>query len=253
MPAAVQIHAIEEVPLKTTALQSVLIGADYTIIIYAEPGEIDPQQIETAIANFLAKSELWSEARAQRVQISLQSAPAGFELRYEGYDGDSEEHRIFLRVQQREGATGRPDEVVSALGLDDFARTLRRLRLYTSDNTADAALFAQYPLVDKADINVELGGRRRKAARSAERWRQARGKIRARVVRSMNGRQMSLYKTRNPHARRLSSRRNLPLWIQLQRHARRVRCPNCRIGPVWQRRAAFYRVHVTEIARMPKC
>ncbi|MEZ4710023.1 MAG: TIGR03936 family radical SAM-associated protein [Caldilineaceae bacterium] len=168
LPPAVQIHAIEEVPLKTTALQSVLIGADYSIIIYAEPDEIDPQQIETAIADFLAKDELWSERERKGAKYRYNLRPLIYELRYEGYDAASEEHRIFLRVQQREGATGRPDEVVSALGFDNFARTLRRLRLYTSESAEDAAIFAQYPVVDKADINVALGGRRRKRRRGPQ-------------------------------------------------------------------------------------
>ena len=161
LPPGVQIHAIEEVPLKTRALQSLLIGADYAIIIYAEPDEIEPQQIETAIAHLLAQREAWSERERKGAKYRYNLRPLVFELRYEGYDAASEEHRIFLRVQQREGATGRPDEVVSALGLDNFARTLRRERLYTSDNIADEAIFAQYPVVEKADINMDVGRRRK--------------------------------------------------------------------------------------------
>lgn len=168
LPPGVQIHTIEEVPLKTTALQSVLIGADYSIIIYAELGEIDPQQIETAIADFLAKDELWSERERKGARYRYNLRPLVYDLRYEGYDETSEEHRIFLRVQQREGATGRPDEVVRGLGLENFARTLRRERLYTSDNAEDGALFAQYPVVEKADINIETGGRRRKRRRGPQ-------------------------------------------------------------------------------------
>ena len=67
------------------------------------------------------------------------------ELRYEGYDSEAEEHRILLRVQQRSGATGRPDEVVDAMDLDDFARTLRRDRLYLADDAADVAVFRRTP------------------------------------------------------------------------------------------------------------
>ena len=63
-----------------------------------------------------------------------------------------EEHRIQLRVQQRSGATGRPDEVVAALGFDQYARTLRRERLYLSSEAADVALFAAYPVISQEEI-----------------------------------------------------------------------------------------------------
>ena len=188
LPPGVQIHAIDEVPLKTTSLQSVLIGADYSIIIYAEPGELDPQQIGVAIADFLTKSELWSERERKGAKYRYNLRPLVYELRYQGYDAASEEHRIFLRVQQREGATGRPDEVVSALGLHNFARTLRRERLYTSDNEADAALFATYPVVEKADINVELAGRRLKGRRGSKSNNAPKEGKYAREARSINER-----------------------------------------------------------------
>ncbi len=38
------------------------------------------------------------------------------------------------------------------LGFDDFARTLRRERLYFTDVEADVAIFAAYPHIEKQDI-----------------------------------------------------------------------------------------------------
>ncbi len=117
LPPGVVVSDIAEVPIKTTALQSVLLGADYTILIYAEPGEIDAGDLEEQIARFLAREEVWRERQRKGRRYGYNLRPLVFELRYEGYDAESEEHRIFLRVQQRGGATGRPDEVVDALGL----------------------------------------------------------------------------------------------------------------------------------------
>lgn len=152
LPPGVQIHSMEEVPLKTDTLQSRLIGADYTIIIYAEPDEIPEGQIAESIETFLAQDVVWMERERKSRKYTYNLRPLIYDLRYEGYNAETEEHSIFVRVQSREGATGRPDELVSAMGLDAYARTLRRDRIYSSIEAEDAALFEQYPVIAKSDI-----------------------------------------------------------------------------------------------------
>ena len=126
----VRLVSLAELDKKPSAVQNLLIGADYTILIYAAPGEIEPATIEERIQNFLAQETIWRERERKGEAYTYNLRPLVFELRYEGYDTANEEHRIFLRVQQRAGATGRPDEVVDSLGMDDYARTLRRDRIY---------------------------------------------------------------------------------------------------------------------------
>lgn len=164
LPPGVTLHAIEEVAGKTESLQSLLIGADYTILIYAEPGELAEDLLPQHIAEFLAKTVIPRERERKGEKYQYNLRPLVFELRYEGYTASAEEHRIFLRVQQRNGATGRPDEVLAALGLDDFARTLRRERLYYSNEPDDVATFAGYPIVTQQEITLE------QAARQAKGW-----------------------------------------------------------------------------------
>lgn len=152
LPPGVVMHSLEELPVKTDTLQSKLIGADYTILIYAEPNEIPENQIVENLEAFLAQETVWRERERKGQKYTYNLRPLVFELTYQGYDAKSEEHRIFTRVQLRQGATGRPDELVAALGLDNYARTLRRERIYSVADPDDAQLFAQYPEITKKDI-----------------------------------------------------------------------------------------------------
>jgi radical SAM-linked protein len=154
LPPGVFLHHIEEVPISSPALQALLTGADYTILLYTEPGELESVTIDAAIADLLAQEEIWRERERKGERYRYNLRPLIFELQNLGYDETKEEHRIFLRVQQRAGATGRPDEVVSALGLANHARTLRRDRLYYSDRPDDIAIVSAYPIIEQSAINA---------------------------------------------------------------------------------------------------
>lgn len=176
LPPGVTMHGLAEIPLKAEGLQGLLIGADYTILLYTEPGELAPGLVGQRVAGFLARTEVWRERERKGEKYIYNLRPLVFELTYEGYDPTSEEHRIFLRVQQRAGATGRPDEVVSALGFDDYARTLRRDRLYFKTDPVDVAVFAAYPEVRQADIDHPDNARRAPRGRRKARGQRAPGK-----------------------------------------------------------------------------
>ena len=152
----VTLLAVEETPLKAESPALTLIGCDYTILLYAAPDELDPANLQALIDEFFATAEIWRERERKGERYSYNLRPLVFELRYEGYDLATEEHRLFLRVQQRPGATGRPDEVVAALGLDDMPRSLRRERFYFSNVPEDAATFARYPVIEQQAISRPL-------------------------------------------------------------------------------------------------
>ena len=165
LPPGVELHDVAEVALKVPALQSTLIGADYTIVLYATPAELAPDELQRRLDHLLAQSEIVRERQRKGELYLYDLRPLILELRYVEYDVTAEEHRIFLRVQQRPGATGRPDEVVDALGLDDFPRTLRRERLYFADDPADSAVFDAYPEVTQEEIARSAPSARRRNRR----------------------------------------------------------------------------------------
>jgi radical SAM-linked protein len=176
LPPGALLHALEEVDLKSAALQGLTIGADYTILLFAEPGEIADGLIQSRIDEFWAKTEEWRQRERGGEKYRYNLRPLVFVLRYDGYDAQSEEHRIFVRVQLRSGATGRPDEVLDALRLDDFARTLRRDRIYFADQPEDVTLMAAYPVITQTEVAdpdasrkpKQRKGRGRKPTKKAE-------------------------------------------------------------------------------------
>ena len=154
LPPGTKLHGVEEVPLNTSARQTHLIGADYTIRIYAEPDEISGEELQARLDEFLTADMIPRTRQRKGSPYTYNLRPLVLDLTYVTYCAELEEHRIFLRVQQRAGATGRPDEVVDALGLDEFARSLCRDRLYFDDNADDVACFAPYPVILQETIMI---------------------------------------------------------------------------------------------------
>lgn len=186
LPVAVGLQEVEEVPLKAEALANSLIGADYTIVLDVTPEELTVAEVQRRIDALLATPEIWRERERKGERYTYNLRPLVFELQVltaqvmnaenaedakgaEGAKGAEKSEveqlgpiALFLRVQQRNGATGRPDEVVAALGLDDFPRILRRERMYFEADAEDSALFARYPVVTKEEVAGQKLGKPRK-------------------------------------------------------------------------------------------
>lgn len=167
LPPGVKLVDLEEVSLRLPALSSLLIGSDYRIVLYLSDEEMGPVEVQERIARVLAETVIWRERERKGEPYTYNLRPLILELRYAGYDSNAEEHHIFLRVQQRSGANGRPDEVVSALGLEECARTLRRERIYFADVPEDAAVLAPYRVIEQAEIRGPRPPRRQRGAGAA--------------------------------------------------------------------------------------
>ncbi|MCZ0937166.1 MAG: TIGR03936 family radical SAM-associated protein [Caldilineaceae bacterium] len=169
LPPGVRLLNASEVPFKTVSPQSLTIGADYTILIYTDAGEVSEQELKAKSEAFLEQEVVWRERERHGQRYRYNLRPLVLELHYTGFDAPAAEHRIFMRVQMRPGATGRPDELVDALGFDDYARTLRRERIYFSDCEEDQALFATYPVISQDEISPERPRPRRKGRKRRRR------------------------------------------------------------------------------------
>ncbi len=178
LPPGLIVQSIAETDLKGPALQTLLIGADYAVSILASSDDLPEVELRASIDSWLASAELWRTRERKGKQYRYNLRPLILELSLVGYHADSSEYELFLRVQQREGATGRPDEVIDVLGLDRYARRMQRTRLYFENLKSDTALFAQYPVVTKqeiADPDAPKSGRGRRSGKKNAPMREPRG------------------------------------------------------------------------------
>lgn len=119
LPRDIQILNMEVVDDRAPALQTQLIAAEYEATL-TEPAS----NLTSRLAALSEAASLPRERRGKTYDLrplieSLEAAPA---------DG-SGRGRIFMRLTAREGATGRPEEVLSALEIPPESVRVERTRL----------------------------------------------------------------------------------------------------------------------------
>jgi radical SAM-linked protein len=123
LPIDLPILHIEQVDDRAPALQTQVISADYEVALTESASDLTPR-----LAALLQAASLPRERRGKPYDLrplieSLEAAPA------EG----SGKTRLLMRLAAREGATGRPEEVLAALEIPiEFAR-VERTRLIFQD------------------------------------------------------------------------------------------------------------------------
>ncbi|MBV6395023.1 MAG: hypothetical protein HFACDABA_00594 [Anaerolineales bacterium] len=122
LPDGIQILAIEQVDERAPALQTQVVAAEYKITV---PAEFASGLNEKAAALMLAAS-LPRERRGKTYDLrplveSLCLSPLPLE--------DEAGVLIFLRLASREGATGRPEEVLDQMGIPADPVRIERTRL----------------------------------------------------------------------------------------------------------------------------
>jgi hypothetical protein len=117
---------IAEAPERAPALQTLVRAAEYCAVI-ANP--LPPAEMDARIASLLAAPEI----RRVRREKEYDLRPLIETLAR--VDSDELGHTLLMRLAAREGATGRPEEVVGALGVLPAEARFHRVRL----------LFAEQP------------------------------------------------------------------------------------------------------------
>ena len=138
MPAGLRIVEVVEAPLDAPTLQSRLSFAEYSIELHAP---LSKDEIERRISAFMAAERIERQRRrpANKQQrgetrcYDLRSLVDGIWI--ENSESPTEMH-LHLRLRVGPGGSadgspgvGRPDEVMDALGLAEYAKSIRRTKL----------------------------------------------------------------------------------------------------------------------------
>lgn len=124
IPDGLKIRAIETVDLHAPALQTQVDTADYVITLHQA---VEPSELHEHISELMASPAVMRERRGKMYNLR----PLIVAMRI--LEPASDSIKLFLTLTVREGATGRPEEVLLALGLDPFAATVERTQLRLKD------------------------------------------------------------------------------------------------------------------------
>jgi radical SAM-linked protein len=116
MPAGLRVLSIEQVDERAPALQTEVSAAEYMVQI-SDPGSLSG--LDERITSVLVQESIPHERRGKTYDLR----PLIEELQMTG-DG-----QVFMRLTAREGATGRPEEVLDVLDIPPEVAQVERTRL----------------------------------------------------------------------------------------------------------------------------
>ena len=123
-PPGIQILEVVEAPARAPALQTQVIAVEYRVTIASD---LSPDAMDERIAALLALPEIKRVRREKeydlRPLVEALARAASDELG----------HTLVMRLAAREGATGRPEEVVAALDHSPTEAAYHRLKLFMAE------------------------------------------------------------------------------------------------------------------------
>ena len=128
LPPGLETLSVEEVYLSLPSLQSQMRYAEYRVVVEIEEtlAEMEKRVEEVLSAQSLPRQR---ERKGKVTEYDLR--PLMDHLWIEGREGDA--CVLGMRLQSDSQATGRPDEVLEAMGLGDAPRSIERTRCLLGD------------------------------------------------------------------------------------------------------------------------
>ncbi len=123
-PPGLRLLDLEEVPLHWPKLTRQVLSSEYICTLLERVPDLE-QRIDT----LLAADSLPRERRGKRYDLR----PLVLALQRMG-DDEQGRQRLRMTLQSQEGKTGRPDEVVAAMGIDPVGVRFHRSQLNFSDD-----------------------------------------------------------------------------------------------------------------------
>lgn len=113
LPAGIQVLSVESADERAPALQTQVESAEYQVAL---TGSVDASELKRKIDSVMEAESIIRERRGKIYdlrplieELSLTPAPLP--------QGEGQGVRVFMRLAAREGATGRPEEVLDTLGI----------------------------------------------------------------------------------------------------------------------------------------
>ena len=122
MPPGLELQSIESIDIAAPSLPKQVVAADYVVTLL---DLVDSEQLLQRVTQLLEASEIPFEWRGKLVDLR----PLIEEIEILAPD-EQGRLRLNLRLVAREGATGRAEQVVAALGYDPFDARVERVKLH---------------------------------------------------------------------------------------------------------------------------
>jgi len=133
LPSGIQITGVDEVELYSKPLQVLVHTAEYEVTLL---DEMPASLLEEKVASVLAAESILRERRKRRKSKRYTTKMPTYDIRplikeITPLPPEDGKLRLFMRVSASEGATGRPDDILSEMGIPiEAARVLRTNLIY---------------------------------------------------------------------------------------------------------------------------
>ena len=130
VPMGIKILGVEKVEEKSPPLQTQVVSAEYEVTLF---DEVDPKELTQRLTTVMETASLPRERRGKPYNLrplieKLTITPSPLPL------GEGQEVMVFMRLAAREGATGRPEEVLDVLGIRYESTRVDRCRFLFKEN-----------------------------------------------------------------------------------------------------------------------